>query len=87
VDSARFTPQLRALHTPAVSATTRGRLDKIETFDFLGTPELGERQIERLGVKVSEIVFYRLRSGGELFYYTFYLTGDGRVCYFQSSTR
>jgi D-alanyl-D-alanine carboxypeptidase len=86
-DSPRIAPRLQALHTPAVSALTRGRLDKLEAFEFLGAPDLGERKIERLGTAVREIAWYRMRSGGESFYYTFYLTEDRRVALFQSSTR
>jgi hypothetical protein len=86
-DSPRIVPGLQALHSSAMSAMTRGRLEKIEAFEFLGERETGDAVIERLGSRVRRIVLYRMRSGGEWFYYTFYLTEDGRVAYFQSSTR
>jgi beta-lactamase family protein len=86
-DSPRLTPELLRLRTPAFSALTRGRLEKLEAFEFLGEPNLGGRQIERLGTGVKRIAWYRMRSGGEAFYYTFYLTADGRVALLQSSTR
>lgn len=86
-DSPRLTPGLRPLLPPGGNPLTRGRLEKLEALEFLGAPDLGGRQIERLGARVRRIAWYRMLSGGEMFYYTFYLTEDNRVALLQSSLR
>jgi len=60
------------------------RLKEMKSFAFLGARDISENKIERHGVPVKELCVYRLTTPSESRYYTFYLTGDGRVASYQS---
>ena len=52
----------------------------------LACDDVTEHGIERLGAPVSRICYFKMIAGDETRFYTFYLTGDGQVAYYQSST-
>lgn len=63
------------------------RLRDMTAFDFLGTRDVSENHIERYGVPVKALCFYRMTTKGDPRYYTFYLAADGRLAAYQSSER
>jgi hypothetical protein len=67
--------------------TLAGRLKAMKSFAFLGIRDVSEDKIERYGVPVKELCFYRLTTPSESRYYTFYLTSDGHVASYQSSSQ
>jgi CubicO group peptidase (beta-lactamase class C family) len=69
------------------ATTLAERLKAMKSFAFLGSRDVSEDKIERYGVPVKELCFYRLTTSSESRYYTFYLTSDGHVASYQSSSQ
>lgn len=69
------------------SATLKERLREMKSFTYLGTRDVAENKIERYGVPVKELCFYRMTTSSETRYYTLFLTSDARVASYQSSDR
>lgn len=67
------------------AASLADRLRDMKSFAFLGARDISENKIERYGVPIKEICFYRMNRPSETRYYTFYLADDGRVAAYQSS--
>ena len=84
-----MTPGLRvriAATPPEARAAFAARPQDTESFTFLACDDAQERPIERFGVRVSRICYYKLVTVLETRYVTFYLTVDGKVADIRSST-
>jgi len=79
-------PGLRAVLTPAISATITRRLKELKSFSFLACNEMQGRVVERLGAQVSRSCYYKMVTGSETRYYVFWLTSDDKVADFSSFT-
>ena len=79
-------PGLRAVLTPAISATITRRLKELKSFSFLACNEMQGRVVERLGAQVSRTCYYKMVTGSETRYYVFWLTSDDKVADFSSFT-
>ena len=79
-------PGLRAVLTPAISATITRRLKEFKSFSFLERNEMQGRVVERLGAQVSRSCYYKMVTGSETRYYVFWLTSDDKVADFSSFT-
>ena len=67
------------------ASTLAERLRDMTAFEFLGRREVAENSIERYGVPIKELCFYRMTTQPEPRYYTFYLAADGRLASYHSS--
>lgn len=87
-DSPLLTPQFRAdyAQSPNRASSLAARLKEMKAFTFLACDDVTERGIERLDVPVSRICYFKMIAGDETRFYTFYLTADRKVAYYQSST-
>ena len=74
-----------ALH-PAVKEILTERLATLRSFTFVACDGPPTRIVERNGDHVSRVCHYRLVNASETRYYSFWLTSNGRVADFWSST-
>ena len=88
-ESPRVTSQFFATYrnSPERARALATRLKDINAFTFLTARDISEDKIERYGLPVKDLCIYRLTTPSESRYYTFYLTGDGRVASYQSLTQ
>jgi D-alanyl-D-alanine carboxypeptidase len=86
-DSPLITPQFRANYAQSRSRaeSLKSRLAQLKSFSYVDheSPAAGKR--ERLGAKVHEIRYYKMVTAKETRFYTFDLTADGKVAFYQSS--
>jgi len=61
------------------------RLKALQSFTFVTTEDPPRSRRDRLGVPVSRLCSYKLLSGDETRFYTFELTADDQVAWYQSS--
>jgi hypothetical protein len=66
--------------------TLTERLRTLQSFTFVTCDDVRGRNMEMLGERVSRICHYRLVNAEGARYYSFFLTGDGRVATFWSTT-
>jgi len=85
-DPLAVVPVTRAYFTPLARTLTAERLKTLREFTFVTCDELGVHTIERHGARVARICHYRLVNADETRYYSFWLTADGAVADFWSST-
>jgi hypothetical protein len=85
-DPLAVVPATRAYFTPLSRTLTAERLKTMREFTFVACDELGARTIERHGARVARICHYRLVNADETRYYSFWLTADGAIADFWSST-
>ena len=52
------------------------------SFTFLACDKVENRGIEQLGVLVDRICYFKMITSKKAFFYTFWLTGDGRIADF-----
>ena len=81
-ESPLMTPGLRvriAATTPEARGAWAARPKDAASFTFLACDGALERPIERFGMRVSSICYYKLVTEQETRYFTFYLTEDGKV--------
>jgi hypothetical protein len=57
----------------------------LKSFNFIACDETGAKVVERLGERVIRACYYRMLTGTETRYYTFWLTADGKVADFSSA--
>jgi CubicO group peptidase (beta-lactamase class C family) len=88
-ETAVVTPEFfRSYRRSSQRATTLSeRLREVKSFAYLGTRDIAENKIERYGVPVKELCFYRMTTPSETRYYTLFLTADARIASYQSSDR
>jgi CubicO group peptidase (beta-lactamase class C family) len=86
-DSPLVTAEFRANYatTGNRAKSLKARLDELKSFSYVDheTPPAARR--DRLGTKVHEIRYYKMVTAKETRFYTFELTADGKVAYYQSS--
>lgn len=71
---------------PNTKTVLTARLKDLQSFTFLTCDDVQERAIERYGARISRICYYKMMTGPETYYYTFWLTPGGQVADFRSST-
>ena len=60
-------------------------LKNLQSFTFVACDNVEDRQIDRFGVRVSRVCYYKLVNALETRYLSFYLTSDAKVADVQSS--
>jgi D-alanyl-D-alanine carboxypeptidase len=85
-DPLAVVPSTRAYFTPLGRTLTAERLKTLREFSFVTCDELGVHTIERHGARVARICHYRLVNADETRYFSFWLTADGAIADFWSST-
>lgn len=89
-DMVQATPELNAALKTVTQANRDSigdRLKKEKSFDFLMRKDVKDKKTQRLGVDVASIWFYRLVTGEQTYYYTFYLTADKKITHLEGSLR
>ena len=66
-----------------VLAPLNAELKDRASFTFIACDTVEDRGIERLGSPVSRICYFKMVTTKKTFYYTFWLTADGRIAGFQ----
>ncbi|MCH8151907.1 MAG: beta-lactamase family protein [Planctomycetes bacterium] len=87
-DSPLLTPERNARVSPSFRRYIAGvsSLKGVKSFTFLVCDDVQGRQIDRYGVRVSRICYYKLVDALETRYLAFYLTADNKVAEIRSST-
>lgn len=87
-NSPLLTPELNVTLNPNFRRYVAGvsALKGIKAFSFLACDDARERQIDRFGVRVTRICYYKLVEPMETRYLSFYLTADGKVAGVRSYT-
>ena len=85
-DLSIMTPERRARLSPSSRRVTAERLKDLKSFKFVVCDDVEQRRIDRFGVRVNRICYYKLTNTRATLYYWFYLTADGKVADFRSST-
>jgi CubicO group peptidase (beta-lactamase class C family) len=81
-----MTPGLRAALNPNAPRMLATRLNTLTAFTFLTCDEVQGRVVERYGARISQLCYYKMLTGSETYYYTFWLTPQGQVADFRAST-
>lgn len=69
--------------TTSVRERLTARVTEGHDLEYLGHKDIKDKRVARLGVPVTSIWHYRLGSSEGAAYYTFYLTSDQRVAFFE----
>ncbi len=87
-DSPLMTPERNATLNPVFMRyiATSSSLKDVKSFTFVACDNVEERRIDRFGVRVSRICYYKLVNALETRYLSFYLTPDAKVADIRSST-
>ena len=85
-DSPAVVPFTRGYFTPIGREIMGERLKTLREFSFVTCDETGARAVERHGARVARVCHYRLINADETRYFSFWLTADGAVADFWSST-
>src|SRR5881296_840383 len=85
-DSPAVAPFTRGYFTPIGREIMGERLTTLREFSFVTCDETGARAVERHGARVARVCHYRLINADETRYFSFWLTADGAVADFWSST-
>jgi D-alanyl-D-alanine carboxypeptidase len=86
----QVTSELNAIfkNFPQASRNALGeRLKQQKSFDFLMQRDVKEKKIQRFGTDVTNLWFYRMATDSQTFYYTFYLTANGKIADLEASVR
>jgi CubicO group peptidase (beta-lactamase class C family) len=81
-----MTPGLRAALSPNTQSIIAPRLKTLKAFTFVMCDEVQGRAVERHSARISQRCYYKMMTGSETYYYTFWLTSQGQVADFRSST-
>jgi CubicO group peptidase (beta-lactamase class C family) len=79
-------PATRAYFTPVGRTVMSERLTTLREFRFVTCDEAGGRTIERHGARIARVCHYRLVNADQTRYFSFWLTDDGTVADFWSSS-
>jgi hypothetical protein len=82
-----MTPALNAAISPTARKTVAARLETLVDFGFFACDQIQGRVLERFGARIERLCYYRMRTSTQTRYYTFWLTADGRVADFNSSSQ
>lgn len=87
-DSPLMTPERNATLNPVFMRfiATPSSLKDVKSFTFVACDNVEERRIDRFGVRISRICYYKLVSTLKTRYLSFYLTPDAKVADIRSST-
>ncbi len=85
-DSPLLTPQRNAALSPILRKLTASRLKDLKSFTFVACDEIPEHQMDRFGVPVRRVCYYKLVNTLETRFYWLYLTADSRVADFLTNT-
>ena len=87
-DLPRMTPERNATLSPIFMRyiATSSSLKDVKSFTFIACDNVEDRRIDRFGVRVSRICYYKLVNALETRYLSFYLTPDAKVADIRSST-
>jgi CubicO group peptidase (beta-lactamase class C family) len=85
-DAVLATPRLRAIIPPSSRAILAGRLKEMKSFSFITCDEARAAAGERFGARIARVCHYKMVTGPEERYYTFWLTPQGQVADFRSAT-
>ena len=85
-DTPSVVPFTRGYFTPLGRELMGERLKTLREFTFVTCDELGARPVERHGARIARVCHYRAVNAEETRYYSFWLTADGNVADFWSST-
>lgn len=82
-----MTPQFKTQYAAETERqkTLAERLRQAKGFAFLGNDNVTGKGIERLGVPIETISYYKMPTETEVRYYIFYLAADQKLAYYQSS--
>jgi CubicO group peptidase (beta-lactamase class C family) len=69
-----------------VKNITATRLKKLTSFTFIICEDVRLRVVARYGERINDICYYKMKTGSETYYYTFWMTAEDRVADFHSST-
>ena len=81
-----MTPGLRAALSPNAQSIIATRLKALKAFTFVMCDDVQGRAVERHSARISQRCYYKMMTGPETYYYTFWLTSQGQVADFRSST-
>ena len=81
-----MTPGLRAALNPNAQSMIAARLKGLKAFTSLMCDEVQGRAVERHSARISQHCYYKMMTGSETYYYTFWLTLQGQVADFRAST-
>lgn len=87
-DIKQVTPELRSTlkdFRKAHKESLRDRLKKEHSIEFLSCNEIKDKGIERLGVPVNKICFYRFVTSDKSSHFSFYFTSDQLIAWFKES--
>lgn len=79
-------PLVASYVTPIGRTITGERLATLKSFTFIACDDVSGRAMERFGARVARVCHYRAVNADETSYYSFWLTADGAVADFWSST-
>jgi hypothetical protein len=87
-DSAEITDEFRAVYatTPDRAESLSRRLAGLKEFVYVDHEAANDKTPKRFGVTIGEIRYYKMVGNRETRFYTFELTPDGKVAYYQSSS-
>ena len=80
------TPRLRDMIPASSRKIIAGRLKAMQSFTFITCDRGGKIDTVRFGAPVTQLCHYRMVTGPETRYYSFWLTPQGMVADFRSST-
>ena len=86
-DSPLITPERNAALNPVYRRyiASASSLKEMKSFTFVACDDVQERRIDRFGVRVSRICYYKLVNALDTRYLSFYLTVDNKVADIRSS--
>lgn len=81
-DSILMTPGLKIILGTGAKNITAKRLKELKSFTFLACSNRQRTVLERNDSRIARSCYYKMMTGDEIFYYTFWLTSDGKVADF-----
>lgn len=78
-DTRLMTPGLRHVLGPGTRANTARRLAALKSFTPLACEDVRAGALERNGARVGRRCYYKMLTGTDTIFYTFWLTPDGKV--------
>ena len=86
-DSPLITPERNAALNPVYRRyiASASSLKEMKSFTFVACDDVQERRIDRFGVRVSRVCYYKLVNALDTRYLSFYLTVDNKVADIRSS--
>ncbi len=83
-DSPTMTAAYRAFYNslqPPVRQEDAQLLKTLKTFTFLASDDVEERRLKRMGEPIARICYYKAELGQKVYYFTFWITKEGKVAH------